>query len=69
MLTNHRPLILNAFRTGRCHSSAAVEGLNLKAKLTLRRALSFRTYDACQLALYHTLARLPQPPDAHKFCG
>ncbi len=69
MLTHHRPLILNWFRTGRCHSSGAVEGLNLKAKLALRRAFGFRTYDACQLALYHTLGHLPQPPDAHKFCG
>ncbi len=69
MLTHHRPLILNWFRTGRCHSSGTVEGLNLKAKLALRRVFGFRTYDACQLALYYTLAHLPQPPDIHKFCG
>ena len=69
MLTHHRPLILNWFRTGRCHSSGAVEGPNLKAQLALRRAFGFRTYDACQLALYHALGHLPQSPEAHKFCG
>ncbi len=69
MLANHRPLILNWFRTGRCHSPGAAEGLNLKATLALRHAFGFRTCDACQLALCHTLAHLPQPPIAHEFCG
>ena len=69
MLTHHRPRILNWFRTGRYHSPGAAEGLNLKATLALRHAFGFRTYDVCQLALYHTLAHLPQSPNAHKFCG
>ncbi len=69
MLTHQGPLILNWFRTGRCHSSGAVECLHLKAKVALRRAFGFRTYHACQLALYHTLADLTDPPDAHRFRG
>ena len=40
-LLKHRPLLLNWFRTGRVHSSGAVEGLNGKAKLALR--LNFRS--------------------------
>ena len=69
MLTHHRPLLLNWLRTGRCHSSGAVERLDLKAKLALVRVFGFRTDDACQLALYHTLGHLPQLPDAHNSCG
>ena len=67
-LQRHRPLILNWFRTGRCHSSGAVEGLNLKAKLALRKAYGFRSYKAYELALYHTLAKLPESDLAHRCC-
>ena len=41
-LLKHRPLLLNWFRTGRVHSSGAVEGLNGKAKLALRKAYGFK---------------------------
>ena len=67
-LQKHRPLVINWYRTGRCHSSGAVEGMNLKAKLALRRAFGFRSYEAHELALYHTLGNLPQPEIAHRFC-
>ena len=67
-LQRHRPLILNWFRTGRCHSSGAVEGLHLNAKLALRKAYGFRSCKAYELALYHTLAKLPESDLAHRFC-
>jgi transposase len=36
MLRNHKPLILNWFKAKGHVSCGAVEGLNLKAKLTIR---------------------------------
>ncbi|MCA1625431.1 MAG: transposase, partial [Acidobacteria bacterium] len=50
-------------------SSGIVEGLNLKAKLTIRKAYGLKSVSNAQMALYHTLARLPEPPlHYHKFC-
>ena len=68
MVRKHRPLILNWFRTGRAFSAGAVEGMNNKAKVALRRAYGFRSYKSYELALYHTLADLPQHRLAHRFC-
>ena len=68
MLRRHRPLVLNWFRTGRSHSSGAVEGMNLKAKLAMRKAYGFRSYRSCELALYHSLGNLPEHSLAHRFC-
>jgi hypothetical protein len=33
-----------------------------------RRAYGFRTFNATEIALYHTLGRLPEPECAHRFC-
>jgi hypothetical protein len=34
-----------------------------------RRSYGFRTYDAMEIALYHTLGRLPEPQEfTHRFC-
>jgi transposase len=68
MLRKHRPLVLNWFRTGRAFSSGAVEGMNNKAKVALRKAYGFRSYKSYELALYHTLVDLPQHRLAHRFC-
>ena len=68
MLLNHKPLILNWFRAGGELSSGPIEGLNLKAKLTMRKAYGFRSIDNLQVALYHTLGHLPEPELTHKFC-
>ena len=68
MLRQHRPLVLNWFRTGRAFSSGAVEGMNNKAKVALRKAYGFRSYKSYELALYHTLVDLPQHRLAHRFC-
>ena len=68
MLRRHRPLVLNWFRTGRSYSSGAVEGMNLKAKLAMRKAYGFRSYRSYKLALYHLLGNLPEHSLAHRFC-
>ena len=68
MLRNHKPLILNWFRAKGRLSSGAVEGLNLKAKLTMRKAYGFKTLKCLQIALYHTLGKLPEPDFNHRFC-
>ena len=67
-LRGHRPLILNWFRARGAISSAAVEGFNNKAKLTMRKAYGFRTDRAMEVALYHTLGALPEPAVTHEFC-
>ena len=68
MLRKHKPLILNWFKAKGRLSSGAVEGLNLKAKLTMRKAYGFRTLKCLQIALYHELGKLPEPEYFHRFC-
>jgi len=68
MLRSHKPLILNWFKAEGRLSSGAVEGLNLKAKLTMRKAFGFKTLGCLQIALYHTLGALPKPDYHHRFC-
>jgi len=48
-------------------SFGAVEGFNLKTKLTMRYAFGFRSVECLQIALYHTLGKLPEPPLTHRF--
>jgi hypothetical protein len=43
-LREHRELILNYFRAQKLLSSGVVEGLNNKAKVTMRRSYGFRTF-------------------------
>jgi len=68
MLRNHKELILNWFRADGKISNGAVEGLNLKAKLAMRKAYGFRNVATLQIALYHTLGKLPEPKITHRFC-
>jgi transposase len=42
-------------------SSGIVEGLNNKAKVTVRKASGFRTFRIAEIALYHALGNLPEP--------
>ena len=67
MLRNHRELILNYFRAKKQFSSGVVEGLNNKAKVTMRKSYGFRTFRITELALYHVLGKLPEPELAHRF--
>ena len=67
MLRSHRDLILNYFKAKKVLSSGIVEGLNNKAKVTMRRSYGFRTFRVTELALYHTLGKLPEPKLTHRF--
>jgi transposase len=66
-LRRHRELILNYFRAQKLISSGVVEGLNNKAKVTMRKSYGFRTYRVLELALYHSLGKLPEPELTHDF--
>ena len=67
-LRRHRDLILNWFVARGAISAGIVEGLNNKAKLTMRKAYGFRTEKAIEMALYHQLGDLPEPEFPHRFC-
>jgi transposase len=66
-LRQDRALILNYFPGQKLISSGVVEGLNNKAKVTMRKSYGFRTYRALELALYHTLGKLREPESTHDF--
>jgi transposase len=66
-MRQHRDLILNCFRAQKLFSSGIVEGLNNKAKVTMRRSYGFRTFRTLELALYHSLGKLPEPESTHEF--
>jgi hypothetical protein len=66
-LREHRELILNYFRAQKLLSSGVVEGLNNKAKVTMRKSYGFRTFRCLELALYHSLGKLPEPESTHEF--
>ena len=68
MLRTHQELLLNWFRAKGEISAGAVEGLNNKIRVVTRRSYGFRTYDAMEIALFHTLGRLPEPETTHRFC-
>lgn len=67
MLRSHRELLLNYFKARKEFSSGVVEGLNNKAKVTMRKSYGFRTFRILELALYHSLGKLPEPPLTHEF--
>ncbi len=66
-IRNHREPLLNYFRARKAFSSGIVKGLNNKAKVTMRRAYRFRTFEMLELALYHELGKLPEPKLTHCF--
>jgi len=68
MLRTHEELLLNWFKAKGEISGGAVEGLNNKIRVVTRRAYGFRTFDAMEIALYHTLGKLPEPESTHRFC-
>lgn len=68
MLRSHRDLLMNWFRAKGEVSAGAVEGLNNKIRVVTRRSYGFRTFAAMEIALYHTLGKLPEPESTHTFC-
>ncbi len=66
-LRRHQVLLLNYFSVKERLSNGVVEGFNLKAKLTMRKSFGFRTFKSIEVALYHTLGKLPEPPITHRF--
>jgi transposase len=68
ILRTHEELLLNWFRAKGEISAAVVEGLNNKIRVVTRRSYGFRTYDAMEIALFHTLGRLTEPETTHRFC-
>jgi transposase len=66
-LRSHRQLLLNYFKAKKQFSSGVIEGLNNKAKVTIRRSYGFRTFRIQELALYHSLGKLPEPELTHEF--
>ena len=66
-LRSHRELILNWFKAKKRFSSGIVEGLNNKAKLTMRKSYGFRSPEILEMALYHALGKLPEPELTHEF--
>ena len=67
-LRNHRELLLNWFRARGEVSNGSVEGMNNKAKLAMRKAYGFKSYETIETALYHQLGKLPEPIQTHRFC-
>ena len=67
MLRKHRELLLNYFRARKEFSSGVIEGLNNKTKVTMRKSYGFRTFRVTELALYHSLGKLPEPELTHRF--
>jgi transposase len=66
-MRTHRELLLNYFRAKKAYSSGVVEGMNNKAKVTMRKAYGFRTFRITEISLYHALGKLPEPKLAHGF--
>jgi transposase len=66
-LESHAELIFNWFEAKGEISAGAIEGMNLKVKLTTRRSFGFRGKNTIKYALFHSLGRLPEPKEAHRF--
>jgi len=67
-LKAHRELLLNWFRARGELAMGAVEGMNNKARVTTKLAYGFRSYEHAEIALFHRLGKLPEPPwITHRF--
>lgn len=68
MMARHKELMLNYFRAKKQYTNAVTEGKNHKARVMLAKSYGHRSYKVLELALYHALGELPEPPRTHKFC-
>jgi transposase len=68
-LRDHDYELMNWFLARGQFAAGATEGFNNKARVTTRKAYGIRTYRHAEIALYHALGGLPEPPWlTHKFC-
>ena len=65
-IRNHRELLLNWFKS-KGLSSGMVEGFNNKVKLTVRKGYGYGSDESLKIALFHALAKLPEPKFTHRF--
>ena len=49
------------------YSSGAVEGMNRKVNLIMRKAYGYKSYEVLKIALFHALGDLPVPEMTHRF--
>jgi hypothetical protein len=45
-----------------------VEGFNNKAKLAMRKAYGFKSYEKIEIPQYDQLGSLPEPESTYEFC-
>jgi hypothetical protein len=55
------------FRAQKMLSSGVLEGLNNKAKVTMKKSHGFRTFRTLELALYYSPGKLPEAGSTHDF--
>lgn len=67
-LRSHSGLIMNWFKARNVISLGAVEGLNNKVKVVTRKSYGFKHAEVLEIALFHTLGKLPERDFTHKFC-
>jgi transposase len=66
-IRSHKQLLLNWFEVKNKISLGAVEGLNNKSKVVIRKSYGFKTADMLKMMLYHKVGGLPVPQLAHKY--
>jgi transposase len=68
-LQAHQPYLLDWIRLKAQGGipTGAVEGFNNKARVITKRAYGFRSREVMEVALYHSLGKLPEPLLHHKF--
>ena len=66
-IKSHKELIMNWFEAKNQISLGAVEGLNNKSKVVIRKSYGFKTAEMLKIMLYHKAGRLPVPNIAHRY--
>jgi transposase len=61
-------ILLNEFHARGAISNCNVEGMNHKAKLTIKKDYGFKSYKTFETALYPQFGKLPEPQSTHRFC-
>lgn len=67
-LLNHKELSLSCFSAHGEISNGTVEAFNNKAKLAMRKAYGFKSYEKIEIPQYDQLGSLPEPESTYEFC-